>query len=186
MTTAPLTLKSFFCADPDAPIADSCEMGLARKAIDEACKSVPAPARAGLIKALAASLDEMFGVGIGSVLESSWGKLEVLKSTLEATRADPDKIAHVPLLDHKVTTTHQPHIDLMLGGKKLARLGFDIGLALDLRGVQLDIRKGRIHGLTGGECLGEGTFSLAGQTLLQRSTPALALPGRLAFRAEPA
>ena len=186
MTLAPLTLKSFFCPDPDAPIADRCEMALARKAIDEACKSVPGPARAGLIKALAGSLDEMFGVGIGSVLESSWGKLEALKETLEATRADPDKIAHVPLLDHKVTTTHQPHIDLMLGGKSLARLGFDIGLNLDLRGVQLDIRKGRIHGLTGGEATGEGTFSLAGQPLLQRSTPALALPGRLAFKGEPA
>lgn len=186
MTDAPLTLKSFFCADPDAPIADSCEMTLARKAVQEACKSVPAPARAGLVKALAGSLDELFGVGIGSVLETSWGKLEALKTSLDSTRADPAKIAHVPLLDHKVTSTHQPHIDLMLGGRKIARLAFDIGLTLDLRGVQLDIRQGRIHGLTGGEARGEGTFSFGGQPLLQRTTPALALPGRLAFIGAPA
>lgn len=183
MSDQPLTLKAFFCDDPAALVADGCEMGLARAAVEEACANLPGPARDGVIKALAGSLDEMFGVGLGSVLESSWGKLTSLQDSFASTRLDPSKVVRVPLLDHKVTTRHQPHIDLMLGGKPLTRLTFDIALTLDLRGVQLDVRNGGIHGLTAGEAQGEGTFALGGQTLLKKATPALALPGRLEFKA---
>lgn len=185
MTDAPLTLKSFFCPDPARRIADCLDTDEARAALAEACGAAPAPLRAGLVKALSGSLDEMFGVGVGDVLNSSWGKLGALRETIVSTRADPGKIAHVPLLDHQVASKHQPHIDLMLGGKQLCRLAFDIVLTLKLRGVQLDIRKGAIHGLTAGEAQGEGAFTLGGQTLIKRTTPAIALPGRLAFaRAE--
>lgn len=186
MTDAPLTLKTFFCEDPAAPVADGCELDLARKAVEEACAALPGPAREGAVKALAGALDEVFHVGLGEVLEASWGKLAGLQDALAATRADPAKVARVPLLDHKVTSKHAPYIDLMLGGRQLTRLTFDIVLTLALRGVQLDVRQGGLHGLTAGECQGEGTFSLGGQTLIKRSTPALALPGRLASTPAPA
>ena len=69
--------------------------------------------------------------------------------------------------------------------QSLCRLVFDIALSLELQGVQLDIRQGRIHALKSGACLGEGVFAFAGQTLIKRATPTFALPGRLAFAAEP-
>lgn len=186
MTDAALTLKSIFCADPDAPIADLLATDEAREALAEACKAAPAPLRAGLEKALTGSLDALFDVGLGSVLQASWSKLDVLRKAFEATLADPAKIVHVPLLDHKVASTHTPSIDLLLGEKAVTKLEFAIVLALDLRGVQLDVRGGKIHGLAAGECEGQGTFSLAGQTLLRRSTPPLKLPGRLVFVREEA
>lgn len=65
---------------------------------------------------------------------------------------------------------------------------FEITLTLELKGVQLKIRQGRLHGLTAGAAQGEGVFSFAGRPLLQKTTPPPTLPGRigLAPAVEPA
>jgi hypothetical protein len=179
MSAQPITLKSFFC--DEGTIASACEAELAEAALGTAAAKVPKPARPAAVRALKGSLDDIFNVGLGGVLESSWGKLAALKDSLEASLSDPDKLVLAPLLDHKVTSNHEPHIDLMLGGKSLTRLKFNIALSLQLKGVELEIRQGRIAGLRSGECLGEGIFSVGGQTLIQRETPALPLPGRVTF-----
>lgn len=137
----------------------------------------------GLAPALATAIDAVFQAPLASGLEASWKKAAVLADALETTRTDPAKVVVVPLMDHKVTSKHQPHVDVVYGGKSLHRLVFDIELFLALKGVQLQVRDGRIAGLTSGEWVGQGVFSLADHEILKRSTPAFALPGRLTFDA---
>lgn len=182
MTDSPATLKLFFCEDIALPIASSCDLQIAHQAVAIASKKVPAPLRGGLTTALAAVLDEVFEVPLATVLDTSWKKAVALQDGLEATRADPDKVVVVPLMDHKVTSRHKPHVDVVYGGKSLHRLVFDLDLILDLKGVQLQLRNGRICGLTSGHCAGQGVFSLAGKEIIKRSTPSFALPGRLTFQ----
>lgn len=181
MTTA--TLKYFFCDDADQPIASACDLQAAHKALAAAAGAVPAPMRGGLTAALATAIDDVFQVPLGDVLGASWKKAAALKDGIDATRGDPSKVVVVPLMDHKVTSKHQPHVDLMFSGKSLHRLVFDISLTLELKGVQLQVREGRIAGLTSGDCLGHGIFSMGGQEIIKRSTPSFALPGRLNFTA---
>lgn len=90
-------------------------------------------------------------------------------------------MALVPLLDHKVTSTHKPHIDLMYGAKCLARITLDISLNLALNGVILEVHQGRIAGLKAGSCLGDGVLAFADKPLITHKTPEIALPGRLKF-----
>lgn len=181
MTDAPATLKLFFCEDAAQPIA--CDLDMAHQAMAEASKSIPAPLRGGLTTALASAIDEVFQVPLGAVLDASWKKAAIVKDGLEATLTDPNKVVVVPLVDHKVSSKHQPHVDVMFSGKALHRLVFDIELQLELRGVQLQVREGRIAGLTSGECAGHGLFSMGGQQIIKRSTPFFGLPGKLAFNA---
>ena len=66
-------------------------------------------------------------------------------------------------------------------GKQLGEVSLGIKLSLKLKGVTLELKGGRINGLRSGECSGEGVLSCQGQPLLKRATPAVPLPGRLAF-----
>ncbi len=181
MTDAPLTLKSIFFADPAKPVADEIDLTAIKAAIGAATAALPPGVASNVLKALRHALDEIFQLDLGDVFQSSWSKAIVLTTAIEATRKDPDGVAIVPLLDHKISSTHKPHIDLMYGNKSLGQIAFDITLNLALKGVALEVRQGRIVGLKAGLCVGQGVFSFAGKPLLDRTTPELALPGRVAF-----
>ncbi len=177
-----LTLKSFFSEDETRPVADL----LDRHAVAEILRSaaaIPAAVLPGVTKALEGALEGFFDIKLGPVLQASWQTLGAIDGAIKATKADAQAKVYVPLLDHKITSTHKPHVDLVMGGKTLAGLGFEIALTLELKGVQLEVAKGRLHGLTAGAALGQGVFSFAGRPLLQRSTPPLNLPGRVSFKA---
>lgn len=186
MSDRPLTLKDFFCADPAAPIAGSCDMNAVREAVESAGNGLPPLTRKTLMKSVAGALDQFFQIGLDDILESAWDRVEAVRDIKAASHAEPDKVIPFPLLDHKVSSAQQPHIDLMLGAASLSRLNFKTAVSLKLSGVHLAIGGGRIHHVTAGRCGGEATFSLAGVTLIERNTPPLALPGRLAFGRPPA
>ena len=135
----------------------------------------------GLAGAFNTALEQVMAVQIGDILLNSWSKVGVLNEALQSTRADPASVVIVPLLDHKVTSSHAPCIDLLCAGKELAKLAFDLSVVLQLKGVELEVRKGAISAVTAGKAVGEGKLVLAGKTLVQRKTPDLPLPGRLAF-----
>ena len=185
MADAPITLKAFFCDDAERPIVDCLDADEVMKAAREAAGELPRAVVPGFRKAFGGALDGLFEPRLDDILGRSWGKLQAVQEAVKATREDAAALAVIPLLDHRITSTHAPHIDLVWGEKSLCRLAFSIALALELRGVELEVRQGRISALTSGHCLGEGVFGMAGQTLIKRSTPPLHLPGRLVFRAEP-
>ena len=181
MSAERLTLKTFFCADPARPIADSCDLGAASKAVDLAAMGLPPLTRKNLMKSIAGALDEFFNVNLDDILESAWDRVAAVRDIKAASRADPTRVIPFPMLDHKISSVQQPHLDLTLAGQSLSRLHFETALSLKLSGVHLTVVGGRIHGLTSGLCNGEATFSLGGVTLLERATSHLSLPGRLAF-----
>ncbi|MBP7704306.1 MAG: hypothetical protein KA105_03340 [Caulobacter sp.] len=179
MTT--VTLKTFFCDDAGSPIYASCEAAAAEVAVEAALKSVPKPVRARLAESVRAALDEVFHVRLDEVLSGSWKKLTGVQDALDATRLEPGKVVLLPLLEHKISSRHQPHIEVKLGPKAVSRLVFDLVLALDLKSVELEVREGRIAGLRSGQCGGNGVFSFEGQDLIKKTTPAFSLPGRVSF-----
>lgn len=178
-----LTLKTFFCDDPTAAIYGHCDTTAAEKAVDAAMKTLPKPLQSSQRGAVRNALDEVFNVPLGDVLQASWKKLTGVQEALEATRLDPAKVVFVPLLEHKITSKHQPHIDLLLAGKSVSRLVLDIVLALELKSVELEVRDGRIAGLRSGQCGGNGVFAFEGQDLIKKATPSFGLPGKVAFAA---
>jgi hypothetical protein len=179
-----LTLKTFFCDDPSSPIYGRCEADVARKALDAAVGAVPPAARTAMTDCVQGAIDEVFQIGLADVLGGAWKKLDAVRDGLALTRLDAGKVVLVPLLEHKITSKHEPHIDLMLGPKSVGRLAFEIALTLSLKGVELDLREGRIAGLKAGYCKGQGVFSIKDQELIKKDTKAFALPLTMVF-AEP-
>ena len=185
MAEAPLTLKSIFSDDPAAPIAPGAQMGACIKAVGVACEGLPKGAVPGLNGAVEAAMDDMLSIDLGGILQRSWKKLKALDAAIQATAKDPAAVSFVPLLDHKVTAKHQPYVDLTYGTAVLGRLQFEISLNLQLRGVVLEIRQGRVAGVRSGHCQGEGVFSFGGEPILKHASKELKLGGRLMFGPEP-
>lgn len=179
------SLKTIFCLDVSKPVGAEPEFSKVLAGL-KAAAAVPAASQEGLTGAFNTALEQVMAVQIGDILLNSWSRIGALNDAFQATRADPASTVIVPLLDHKVSSSHAPCIDLLCAGKELAKLAFDLSVVLQLKGVELEVRKGAISAVTGGKAVGEGKLVLAGKTLVQRKTPDLPLPGRLAFAAQPA
>ncbi len=180
MSETTLTLKSIFHVDVDKPIGSQPEFAKVLSAL-KAASAIPAASDEGVASAFNAALDQIMAVQLGDILLASWSKVATLSQAFETTHTDPSSVVILPLLDHKVSSRHLPSIDLLCAGKELAKLVFDVSLVMALKGVELEVRRGAISAVRGGQATGEGKLELAGKTLVQRTTPALALPGRLAF-----
>ena len=173
MSAAALTLKSFFAAGEALPINGAQVLaGLADRL----------PAGEGAAAALEGALDKAFQVPLADVLLASWEQADALTTALTDSGKEPDAVVLLPLLDHTIASTHSPTIDLFCGRKRLAELPLEIELTLRLSGVALELRGGRITGLRSGEVAGQGACTLGGVPLIERETPAMPLPGRLAFK----
>jgi len=183
VTEDPITLKHFFASDASKPIAGELDLKPVMAAVAGATAALPAQAMTQISDGLQSAFDSILAVNAGDVLQASWGKVMAVRDAILATRKDPAATALVPLLDHKITSKHSPQIDVTLGGKTLLQIPIDISLSLALKGAVLDIRQGRLFGVSGGSCVGDGVLAFAGKTLLQRKSPEFALPGRLNFTA---
>jgi hypothetical protein len=178
------TLKTFFCADPAAPLAGQAGFE-AVFATASQVKGLPKAAAPGLASAFATALEDVFAVPLGPLLEAGWKKVAALEDARKSTLADPAAKALVPLLDHRITSTHRPHVDLRYGGRTLGRVELLLELALELKGVELEFRKGGVTALRGGTCQGVGALSLGGQPLFKRRSDPFPLTGQVSF-GEPA
>ncbi len=182
MTEAAHSLKSIFCVDVAQPVGSQPEFSKVLAGL-KAAAAVPAVSQEGLTGAFNTALEQVMAVQIGEILLASWSKLGALNEAMKSTGADPTSVVILPLLDHKVSSTHAPCIDLLCAGKELAKLAFDISVVLQLKGVELEVRRGAITAVTAGKAVAEGKLVLAGKTLVQRKSKDLPLPGRLALGA---
>jgi hypothetical protein len=170
MSGEPLTLKHFF--------SDGEKLALRGEALVEHLgERVSDASRSLAVAAIDEALNAAFNVQIGELLERSWSQVNELREAL----ADREREAVIPLMEHVIATTHTPSVELFFGRKRLAQVPLQIELNLVLHGVALELKRGRIAGLSAGECAGQGAVTLGGVPLLEQETPPITLPGRLAF-----
>lgn len=181
MTDTPLTLKDMFADASGKPAFAEAGLAAVTAAVTAATAVLPPAAGAKIADGIHQALEAVLDLNLGDVLQTSWGKAAALRDAIIATLKDPTSIALVPLIDHKITSKHKPHIDLVYGSQSLAKLVFDITLNLALKGVMLEVRQGHIVGVKAGTCLGDGTFAFADKPLIVKKTPEIALPGKLKF-----
>ena len=177
----PLTLKSFFAADPDRPIAEQLDLEPCLEAMKVDGKAPPRAVAPALIGALKGALDDILSIDLGDVMGASWGKLKVVREAMDATRAQPGTTVVAPLLEHAIKSRHAPKIELYIGPSKLCDLAFEIGLNFKLKDVSLAIAGGRVVGVHAGIVTGEGTLALGGAQLIKTTSKEFKLGGRLHF-----
>ena len=106
-------------------------------------------------KQIAGVLD--FGVA-EKILGPAWQRLELLQEYRDPDTHPPGETALVPLVEHSVRSAHKPHIDLLIKEVEIGRLALEIDLSIQLEGVLLRIKDGRIWGAESGTAKGRGSL----------------------------
>jgi hypothetical protein len=128
---------------------------------------------------IAAVTTRLLDLRLADALVGAWRTYSKLTSAAEGTLATPDSKAVVPLAPHRVTWTHDPHIDVLVDGTKITSLEFRMAVVFDLRGVVAVVRASDLVALRCGECLITATLTLEEETLAHRRArthPALIIP----------
>ena len=120
-------------------------------------------------------------VSLSDILSRAWSTLETLQEYLDTDRHPPDEISMVPLATHTIHSSHEPSLELLSGEQIIAQLTFNVEVQLELEGIALKIRDGRIMGVASGAFQSTGSIQFEGQTLIARSTEQIQIPGSLSF-----
>jgi len=181
----PLTLKSFFVADADKPVAEQIDLDPCIEAMKVDGKAPPRAVGPALIGAMKGALDEILEVDLGDVMGASWSKLKVVRDAMASTRAAPGTTVVAPLFEHAIKSSHAPKIELFIGPSKLCDLAFQVDLTFKLKDVALAVSDGRISGVRAGVVTAEGALALGGAQLVKATSKTFKLNGRLHFSRPP-
>jgi hypothetical protein len=127
------------------------------------------PAGRGAVeRELGSALGGLLNLNLGDVLVGGWRRHRGLATAAQNTRANPGASELVQLATHRITTSHRPHVDVVVNGATLATVGFELALTLDVDGVLATVRDAHLVSLHGGRCTVAVRLTCGGHDLIAR------------------
>jgi hypothetical protein len=171
--TPPLTALVFLSGDAEGD--DTAEFlarelgqhDVARSALS-GLRRISGPALHAVDCEIATVAAGLLDLGLGGAVVRAWRKYTAMTEAAERTLAVSGSEEVVVLATHRVTWTYQPHIDLLVDGKKITTFDFEMTVVYDLDSVVAVVRRGELVALRGGDCAITATLTLEGATLAQR------------------
>jgi hypothetical protein len=138
---------------------------------------------AALLQSAAGKVRELLQVPVTTILVRAWNDVREVRAALESTRQKPDATEIVALADHSIESEHKPHLELYENGQLRGRIVFPVSVEVELRGLLLEIAKGRIQRIRSGEVRIKGTLKVGDFTLMEKKFEPVRMPGALDFSA---
>jgi hypothetical protein len=134
---------------------------------------------AGLRNTILAEAGGLLDIRLLDVMCWAWKKGRELETYRDTERYPPDKTFSVPLVEHKITSTHTPHVDIRMNNKKVGSIHFAATFEITIKAITLEIRNARIKKIHAGDCKATGRFLCEGLLLAERESNPLDLPGTI-------
>ena len=134
---------------------------------------------AGLRNKILAEAGGLLDIRLLDVMRWAWKKGRELEAYRDTERYPPDKTFSVPLVEHSITSTHKPHVEIRMNAKTVGSVHFAVNIEIAIKGMTLEIRDGRIKKIHAGECKAKGSFFCEGFLLAERESKPLDLPGTI-------
>ena len=129
--------------------------------------------------ALARNLKPLLQIDLSDIFITAWNKSGTLRQHLEKSAHAPGKEIFLQLAEHKIASTHRPHVSLMKDGAEIARVEFEIAIELVLQGAVLRLLDGAIQEVQTGRVKGKGTVKCFGAVIVDKAIQPTAIPGTL-------
>jgi len=104
-------------------------------------------------------------------------KARELRQYRDQTKYPPEDVTVVSLTKHTIESKHRPYLELIVEGRTIGRLHFEIELSLTLEGAELTIQAGRVKRIKSGKGIGSGTIKCKDAVLYSLTKKLLTLPG---------
>lgn len=131
----------------------------------------------GVLVALKPALD----IPLVDIFKSAWASSLELQAYLDPEKHPPEETSRVRFGKHKISSTHQPKLEVLLNGKRVGTISFDVRLTLHIASTRLQIRDGKIWQAEGPEFKGECQVTYKGFPFIKRQIAKVSLPGTLSF-----
>ena len=129
--------------------------------------------------ALARNLKGLLQVDLSDVFVTAWNKSGALRQHLEKSARMPGKESFLQLSEHKLASTHRPHVSLMKDGAEILRVEFEATIELVLQGAVLRLLDGAIQDVQTGRIKGKGAVKCFGAILVEKEIPQTSIPGTI-------
>ena len=129
--------------------------------------------------ALARNLKSLLQIDLSDIFVTAWNKSGTLRQHLEKSAHSPGKEIFLQLAEHKIASTHKPHVALMKDGVEIARVEFEAAIELVLQGAVLRLLDGAIQDVQTGRVKGKGSVKCFGAVIAEKEIQPTAIPGTL-------
>lgn len=185
MTGATRTLRDFFAlADDDRAAQRVAALG-SNPVLSTLAATVSATAGSAgwhhVLMDIAGAIPDLLQVDLAEVLGGGWKNGAELGRFADTQRYAPEETIVVELTTHVVTSRHHPCLEVLLDEQPCGQLDVEVEIALRVDGAVLTIKDGKIWKATTGACAASGRITCAGQTLSERESVSVPLPGALVF-----
>ncbi|MGH3913653.1 MAG: hypothetical protein ACRDTC_09605 [Pseudonocardiaceae bacterium] len=103
---------------------------------------------------------------VRELVVNGWCKHKDLREAAVRTHAVAGSEELVVLATHRIDSTHQPSVDLIVKEATVHTCVFDVGVEFEINGVLAVVRQGMLTALRGGTCLITATLALGEIPLL--------------------
>jgi hypothetical protein len=175
MTTAllaePFTARTFLFGDSPGSIpelaGDLDREGILRVAGD-ALQELSQSGRETVGAEVARIVQGLLDLDLGDLVVGGWRKWSALTAAARRTRDTPGAAEIVNLAEHTVTSTHEPHVDLLVRDLRVATVHVQLTVEFTLRGLAATVRGGQLVALTGGSCDIAVTLAVEKKTIARK------------------
>jgi hypothetical protein len=135
-------------------------------AIEDRIVTVPPGLRVAVrdrvLELIAGALDER----LVDVLTRGWQTWDRVAEAAKRSLETPDAEALVELLDHEVTSTHRPRVEVLFDGKRIAEIEVTLEAAITLHAVTAVFAQGRLTAMRTGRADLSAELAIEGVTVL--------------------
>ena len=126
---------------------------------DKLAKELSSRLRAIVLDEIVAVMRRVLGVTVVDLLAAGWKKYEPLAAAARRSLETAGSTEIVELLDHRITSTHRPGVDVTVDGVTVAEIRLDIEISIELHGLTAVVTGGRLSALRTGR--GEVTLDVS-------------------------
>jgi hypothetical protein len=185
MTTAAPTrthtaLALLFGPEEDTPeaLAHRILSAQAGRNLGSALAALPEAIRAAAVSQVTTAAAGLLDINLADVLVAGWREHKNLTAAARHTLAVPGSTELVDLASHRVAATQAPYVSVLVDGRSVATIRFELTLVFDVSALLAEIHAGRLAALRTGRCDITGTLAIQGIDAVTRQAR-LDLPGAI-------
>ena len=168
-----ISARSFFFASGEDSDVDVVERSLRQQGAlgtaSDTVASLGAGTRSLLDREMAAVVGGLLDIGLDDVLVKGWRTHRALRDAGQRNLAtSPYGEELVELAQHTVSSTHSPHVDLLVNGKRVATIELSIVLSLDVDALVAVVSGGKLTALRSGSCLARLVVNVQDREVVSR------------------
>ncbi len=151
--------------------------------LHRALEKLPQVTRDAAAREVTAATAGVLDTNLIDVLVAGWREYRDLTSAARRTLAAPGSTELVHLVSHRVSTSQQPYVTVLVDGHQVATVRLGLSVVFDASALLARVRAGRLVAVLTGSCDITATLAIDGTDVVTKQAH-LDLPGKMELRRE--